>query len=264
MTKHALKIGTRQSIPLSDLKAHPKAQRNFDAGHAAQMVAAFDPALLGTITVARTKRGALWIVDGQHRTAATLQWLDGDKTQCIECNVIDVESDEDAAKLFLGLNNHKSVQSLDKFLVRVVACDPVALGIVATLESVGLRVHRSRGDGVVQAVAACEFLFKKQRGALLLERVVRVLHDAWGSTPDAYHEQLIRGLGALFAKHGTAVEDEDLVRKIAKRSGPLSWIGRARALRDAKGGSLAAAMCECIQEEYNKGRRIGRLTDKAA
>jgi hypothetical protein len=55
-----------------------------------------------------------------------------------------------------------------------------------------------------------------------------------------------------------------LVRKLAKKSGPLGVIGRARDLKAAIGGSIAQAVAEHIRAEYNKGRRTERLEEKAA
>ena len=262
--RHALKAGTKQMIALKDLEPHPHAQRKFDAAHAAQLAKAFDPALLGTITVAETKRGKRWIVDGQHRAKAALQWLNGDNAQCVECTVIPVEDDAESARLFLGLNYHKAVRTLDKFVVRVHARETNALAIMAVLENAGLRVTHNRGEGVVQAVDACEAILKRPRGALLLARVIQVLKSAWGAEPDAYHGQLIRGLGLLLAKYGNAVNDEELVRKIAKRGGPLGLIGRARDHHNATGMSVGAAMCEVLRAVYNKGRHTERLEERAA
>lgn len=263
-TKNALKAGTKQSIALRDLEPHPLAQRQFDSAWAAVIYKEFDPAALGTLTVAVTKRGKKWVVDGQHRMKAALQWLDGDNAQCVDCMVVPVDNDAEAARLFLLLNNHKAVLNRDKFIVRIVAEDPVALGIMAVLQKFGLRVARNPGRGIVRAVDACEFLFKRQRGALLLERTVRVLHSAWADDPDAYSGKLLRGLGLLLAKFGAAVEDEELIRKLAKRGGPLGLIGRSRDLKSAMGVSAAHAMRECIRLEYNKGRRGGGLEDHAA
>jgi uncharacterized protein DUF6551 len=262
--KNALKAGTRQSIPIRELTPHPLAQRKFDPAHAARIEREFDPALFGTPTVAETKKGTKWIVDGQHRVKGALGWLNGDANQCVECLVIPVEDDAEAAWLFLGLNDHKAVTALNKFVVRIVGKDETAIGITAVLERFGLKVDYQRSDGVVQAVEACESLFSRDRGALLLERTIRVLHSTWGAEADAYHGQLIRGLGLLLNKHGTAVDDAELVRKLAKRSGPLGLLGRARDLKSAMGVSVAQAVYECIRNEYNKGRRTERIEDRAA
>lgn len=262
--KQAFKAGSERWIPLRELEPHPQAQRKLDPKHAEAIASAFDPALMGIITVAETKRGRRWIVDGQHRKVAALQFVNGDGNQTVKCNVIEVEDDAEAARLFLGLNKHKTVLTLDKFMVRVAAKDPVALGIVGTLARYELHIDRTRGVGVVQAVDALESVFSRQRGAMLLERVIRTLHNAWGHDPDAYSGQLVRGLGLLLHKFGTAVDDEELIRKLAKRGGPLSLIGRARDLRNAMGVSIAQAVYEVIRTEYNKGRRTEKLEERAA
>lgn len=264
MTKPSFKAGNERWIALRELEPHPQAQRKLDPKHAEAIASAFDPALLGIITVAETKRGRRWIVDGQHRKVAALQFVNGDGTQTVKCNVIEVEDDAEAARLFLGLNKHKSVLTLDKFMVRVTAKDPIALGIVGVLAKYELHIDRTRGRGVVQATDACEAVFKRQRGALLLERTIRVLNSAWGPDPDAYSGQLVRGLGLLLDKFGKAVDDDDLVRKIAKSGGPLNLIGRARALRAAMGVSQMQAVYECLKQEYNKGRRTEKLEERAA
>lgn len=262
--KQAFKAGTERWIPLRELEPHPQAQRKLDPKHVASIAADFDPALMGTITVAETKRGRRWIVDGQHRAKAALEFIGGDGTQQVKCNVIEVDDDAEAARLFLGLNRHKTVLTLDKFMVRVTAKDPVALGIVGILARFELHIDRTRGSGVVQAVDALESVFSRQRGALLLERTIRILHNAWGADPDAYSGQILRGLALLLHKFGTAVEDDELIRKLAKSGGPLTLIGRSRALRTAMGVSVAQATFECIRNEYNKGRRSGGLHEKAA
>lgn len=264
MTKPSFKAGNERWIPLRELEPHPLAQRKLDQRHADRIAAEFDPALLGIITVAETKKGRRWIVDGQHRKVAALAFVNGDGSQTIKCNVIEVEDDAEAARLFLGLNCHKTVLTLDKFMVRVTASDPVAVGIVAILKKYGLRIDRTRNRGVVQAVDALESVFERQRGALLLERVVRTLNNVWGDDPDAYSGQLVRGLGLLLHKYGTAVDDEDLTRKLAKSGTPLNMMGRAKNLRAAMGVSIAQATFECIRTEYNKGKRSGGLEEKAA
>lgn len=262
--RNAFKVGTSRYIALEDLKPHPLAQRRLDMRHAERIASDFDPALFGELTVAITKRGAQWIIDGQHRHYGALTFLNGDGKQQVACRVVEVEDDAEAARLFLGLNTHKAVQALDKFKVRVIAKDSIALGVVTVLDRYGLCMSITRGEGTVQAVEACETLFCRDHGALLLDRVIRVLNRTWGRDPDAFNGQLIRGLGLLLARYNGSVDDEELVRKLAKKSGPLSILGRARDLKNAIGGSIAQAVAEHIRGEYNKGRRTEKLEDKAA
>lgn len=251
--------GKLEWIPLGELSVHPKAQRVFNQAWGEKLAATFDPEKAQIITVVKTKRGKYLIVDGQHTCYGALRFVGGDKSQCVLCRVFEGDDDASAAQRFLDGNNRLGVRTLDEFLVRVTANDPVALGIVAILSSFDLRVDRSRGKGVVQAVTACESVMGRQRGALLLERVIRILHDAWGDDPDAYSGNLIRGLALVLHKYGPNVDDVVLSSKLAKCSKAATFIGFARGLRSIRGMSMAQAVYERILEEYNKGRRVGRL-----
>lgn len=263
-TRNAFKVGTSRYIALEDLKPHPLAQRRLDMRHAEKIAGDFDPALFGELTVAITKRGTQWIIDGQHRHYGALKFLNGEAQQQVACRVVEVEDDAEAARLFLGLNTHKSVHTLDRFKVRVIAKDPIALGVVAILARYNLIVSETNHEGHVRAVDACESLLIRASGALLLDRVIRVLNRTWGREADAFNGQLIRGLGLLLAKYNGSVDDAELIKKLAKKSGPLSLLGRARDLKVAIGGSMAQAVAEHIRGEYNKGRRTEKLEDKAA
>lgn len=262
--KDAFQPGTTRFIALKDLTPHPLAQRRFDEARAKQIADEFDPALLGEITVAETKRGKSWVVDGQTRRAACLLFLEADGTQQVLCRVIPVDNDAEAARLFLGLNNHKAVRVFDKFVVRAVAKDPVVLGIIAILDKHGLAVERYLVEGKIRAVDALESVFSRDGGGKLLDRVIGILHRTWGRDPDAYHGSIIRGLALLLSRYDKLIDNDELVRKMAKHSGPLGLIGRARDLKAAIGGSAAQAIAEHIRREYNKGRRNDRLSDDKA
>lgn len=264
MSKTSLNPGERRSIALRDLEPHPIAQRRLDPNRVNDLASRFDPALIGEITVTQTKRGKLWVVNGQHRVAAALQWLDGDGRQCVECKVIPVADEAEAGRLFLGLNDAKAVPMYDRFAVRVVARDPIATGVVAVLEQFNLRVGRAKGPNIVLAVGACEAVFARQRGAQLLSRTIGLLHRMWGSDPDAYAGQLIRGVSLLLIKHGDVVNEDDFVRKIVKARGPLKWLARGREFATSAGCSVAQGVYDRMRDEYNKGRRSGALGDKAA
>lgn len=259
---HTLMTTTQQWMRLGDLQPHPLAQRvRFDKAHVQKMVENFDPNALGVITVARTRRHQLWIVDGQHRHAAAIQYLGGDVEQLILCNVVDVENDAEAGELFLLLNNHKAVRTFDKFLVRIVAQDTTAVAIVAILAHHGLRVSTQTGAGIVKSVDALEWIFDRNGGAALLDRVLSILHGAWGDDTDAYNGQLMRGVALLLMRYGNVVEQDDLVRKLAKSGTAARMIGQGRELATLTRTSAAYAVAERIRLEYNRSRRVSRLED---
>lgn len=256
--------GKLEWLALGVLAPHPKAQRRFKPAWAEQLAANFDPDAIDIITVSRNKRGHNLIVDGQHRHAAALKFVDGDGTQLVLCRVFDGDDDATAAIRFLKGNHKLGVGTLDKFMVSVQAKDATALGIVAILDRYELAVDYTRRDGAVQAVDALRAAFTRQRGAMLLDAVIRTLHEAWGHNPDAYSGQLVRGVTLAFVKWGDVIDGDVLARKLAKSGTPVDWIGRARSLAGAMGVSVAQGVAECIRNEYNKGRRTERLDDKAA
>lgn len=248
-------------IPLGTLKAHPKAQRRFKPAWAEELAANFDPDAIDIITVSRNKRGQDLVVDGQHRVAAALKFVDGDGTQQVLCRVFDGDDDATAALRFLKGNHKLGVGTLDKFMVSIEARDATALGVVTILDRYGLAIDYNRRDGAVQAVDALKSTFARQRGAMLLDAVIRTLNEAWGKNPDAYSGQLIRGVALAFVKWGEVIDGDVLARKLAKTGTPIDWIGRARSLAGAMGISIAQAIAECVRNEYNKGRRTDRLGD---
>ena len=68
--------------------------------------------------------GHYYIVDGQHRFYALVEWLDGDNWEVIEvekCMVLTNLTIEDEAELFLDLNNRKAVNFYDRFQVSLTA-----------------------------------------------------------------------------------------------------------------------------------------------
>lgn len=256
MSQH-INGGKPEWIALRELEAHPDLQRSFDKRRGDKYATEFNPAALGVLTVVETKQGKRWLIDGQHRRYAALQFVDGDGTQQVRCLVHGVTDDAEAAKLCRQLNDYKRWHSLKGFLNRVVEKDPVAVEITAILARYRLRIASTRNEGTVQAVDALETIYARQRGPALLDAVVRLLWNAWGTDPDAFHAQLLRGVALFLGKYGTEVDETDLFRKMAKSGTPLALIGRARELKSIMGVQLPHAVSECVRRIYNKGRRSG-------
>lgn len=256
--------GKPEWISLRDLEPHPELQRAFDQRRADRYVAEFNPAALGVLTVVETKQGRRWLIDGQHRRYAALQFVGGDGAQQVRCIVHTVLDDAGAAKLCRQLNDYKRWHSLRGFLNRIIEKDATALAIAATLDRYGLRVSVTRGEGTVQAVETMEAIYTRQRGPALLDATVRLLWNAWGNDPDAFHAQLLRGVALFLGKYGQEVDDTDLFRKLAKSGTPLALIGRSRELKSIMGVQLPHAVSECVRRIYNKGKRSGGLGEIAA
>lgn len=257
--KGRLNGGKQEWVPLRDLNPHPELQRTFDQRRATKYAKDFNPAALGVLVLVETRNGKRWLIDGQHRRAAALEFVDGDATQEVLCIIHRIADDAEAAKLVRQLNDYKRWNALKAFQNRVTEKDSAAVAVTEILSRYQLRVAATRGDGTVQAVDACENVFAASNGAKVLDATVRTLWNSWGRDPDAFHSQLIRGLALFLRKYGGDVDETDLFRKLAKSGTPLALIGRSRELKSIMQNQLPHAVAECIRQIYNKGRRSGGL-----
>lgn len=241
-------------LPVTQLVVHPRVQRDFKPAWATKLASELDPDKFGTLTVVPGEKSVFRVVDGQHRLAAVRE-LYGE-AQMVPCALYDNDDDAFAAKVFLGRNNSKGVSGLDKFRVRLIAGDDRAAGIKSLLGKHKLKVAASRGAGVVQAVSACEAIYG--RSPDLLDRTIGILSEAWGSNPDAYFAELVRGVALVAGRFNGDLDDADLSRKLAKTT-PVRMVGDARDTAKVMHLSTAQAAAVCIVNEYNRGRRSSRL-----
>lgn len=249
-------------LPLNQLRVHPQVQRTLDEGRAKRMAAAFDPDLFGEATVVR-HNGVWYVIDGQHRTFAARIALG--EQQSVPCAVYPAEdmTVARAARIFVGINGglRKAVRPIDLFRQNVRAGEPAALGVKGIVAKHGLAVEEQRKPGQVQAVAALLAIYRNGAGAVLLDRTVRVLKDAWGEQPDAYHAAMLRGLATVLERYGSEIEDRALAHKLAGDGAAIEHVGMARTMARGLGCSVDRAMAQHIIGIYNKGRRSGRLPD---
>lgn len=256
-------------IPIPDLVVDPDAQRPLRQSWVDATVPAFDPDKLGIITVnRRSADGKAYVVDGQHRIALVraVGWAD----QQIHVEMFDGLSQAEEAALFLDRNRRINVRPLDKFRVRVTAGELVACDIVRIARHHGLRIANGPGVGHINAAGACESVYaggrlgKAKDGPSALSKVFKTLVDAYGRDRLLNFEgALIEGLGLLFLRYGAAVDQTTIADRLAKApGGPGGVIGRARSLRDIRGGnSIAHCVAIVLVELYNKGQRKAKLED---
>lgn len=248
------KIESRHEwVPVTKLKVHPNIQREFSEARADNYARNLNPDALGEIHVQEDGRGSLWIIDGQHRTAAVRIALGED--QQIFCRVFHTDDAQSVAKISLDLNSARRWTPIDTFKVRVVARDWKALAIHGVLHQHGLKVSNNRDKATVKAVAACQWVLDTRGGQAAFERTIKILCQAWGKDPDAYHGSLIKGVGLLVGRYNGEMDDTHLIEKLQKSGGPGRMIGRVRDTAKAMGHSVARAAAEVFLIEYNKGKR---------
>lgn len=253
-------------LPLNELIVDPAIQRPLDERRVESMSEALDLALLGIIEVSARANGNYHILDGQHRVAALRQA--GFHTELVECKVHNGLDVAQEARRFNGLNTFTSPRPFDRFKVRVKANDPIACGIDAILMEFGWRLQAGDTPGAFTAVVAAERVYvghgttEKDRGPENLRSALGVVTEAWGRKPINANGFIIGGLGLFFARYGSEVDRPALVKRLAQFPGGAdNYIGKARGIRDFRGGTLPRCVAELTTDLYNKRRSAGKLED---
>lgn len=243
-------------LAVSSLNVDPGIQRGLDRRRVSKMAEALDLDALGVVTVSHRANGTYHVVDGQHRIAA-VRLAGGDSVK-VMCRVFDGLSSEAEARLFRLLNNTVKPQQIDLFRIRVVEGDPVAVDIQRMIEANGWRLVFGTRPGAFVAVAAAERIYRLDPVAL--EKTFNVVTRAWGHAQSSVDGRVIEGIGLVLARYGTAVDVADLTDRLARYGGGAgALIGKARGLRDLRGGQICRALAEIVVDLYNARRKTRAL-----
>ena len=254
-----------RDIPLAHLTVDPEVQRGLDKIRVDKLVADYRSDALGVIVVSDRGDGTHHVIDGQHRVAATQAAGYGDRAvKCLVYKGLDLAEE---AAMFRRLNNSRAVQALDKFRVRVIEGDPVAVRLNTMLERNGWRVLQSKDDGAFAAVHALETVYRGTRGGPtenieVCEKLIAVVSAAWDHDADGVRSEVLMGLGAVLTRHQHEVDIPKLVAELGQfTGGPRGLIGRAKSLRDIRGGRVSDAFAEIVVNLLNRRRRSNLLPD---
>lgn len=250
-------------IPVDKLIVDRRVQRPLDPKKVEKIVNEFNFDALGIICVSHRADGSYSIIDGQHRVVA-LRQLDFQYSS-IQCEVFTDLALADEAAMFRLRNNTTSVQYLDKFRVRVIESDPVALKIQEILSIYGWEIgatSKDRNDGRIASIQSFERIYQMDPGSdpTAAELMLRTITKAWGHSGHGVDGRIINGLGLFYVRYADEIDHDDLANRLAKLAGgPQALVGRARGFANMLGTHVKHAIAEIITEEYNKRRRSTQL-----
>lgn len=243
-------------IEVSKLRLHGGANRELQMTRVRKLENTMDLDALGRFAVWRDGRN-FYVIDGQHRKIALENLGLGDWR--VRCDVYEGMSFPDACEQFLKLNDGLVVRPFDKFDKAAKALHEPEVETSRIVREAGLQITGQSGDGKLNCVVAATEVWKLDRG-IALARTLGWTTEAWGSTAAALDGGIIRGLGLAAAKYNGDLDDAALVKKLAKfPGGPGALLGRAKAQKEIKGGTVARNVAGIIVDLYNKGRRSGQL-----
>ena len=257
-------------IALGDLDVvWAAAQRPLSRRQVDRLKAEFDPDAFGVLVATRMSNGkkggcrsgqCYHIVDGQHRFTAVMELWD-DPDQKVPCKVIEADGPAEAADIWLLMNdNRRAPSALERFNVSRTAGHEREVEIGEAIESAGFLIENINGDGYFRAISAAMQIHKKG-GADGLRFVLKLLVDMWGTSRDAVQGPVVLGMSKFVELSAGKMNRSRMKGHIVKVLTPGRLLGRARALRETMGGTVADAVARILVVEYNKGlkRDAGRI-----
>lgn len=160
--------------------------------------------------------------------------------------------------MFLDLNAGNQPNILTKFKVRLVAKDPVAVGIDQLTKAYGLVVQAGVVEGSIQCVGALERVWKKSESEEMepnvLQLTLSALTNAWGRDRFAIQAVMIEGVAAFLAEYGDRVEFDRLIHRLkAYEGGPMTLHASASQYASNRNGRVTMAVADLVTDNYNKG-----------
>lgn len=234
-------------VPVADIKINPLAQREFRPAHAQQIAANFDPDAF-QYPVVNLREGHYWCVDGQHTIGAfRLMGWDDQQVQCVVHIGLTVAQE---ARLFLKLNNKKTIEAFDKFRIAVEGELEREEDINRIVLANGLKVSRDI-DGI-GAVTALGKVYD-HAGPAGFGVTLRIIRDAYGAT--GFESSVIQGIGLVVARYDSEFNAEIATAKLAKKIGGVAGLlGRARQIKAQFGKPLPQCVAAAVVEAYNAGK----------
>lgn len=234
-------------VPVADIKINPLAQREFRPAHAQNIASNFDPDAF-QYPVVNHRGDHYWCVDGQHTVGAfrIMGWED----QQVQCVVHEGLSEAQEARLFLKLNNKKTVEAFDKFRIAVTGELEREEDINRIVLANRLKVSREQGG--IGAVTALGKVYDSA-GPVGLGRTLRIIRDSYGEA--GFESSVIEGVGLVVARYNGEFVDAVATAKLAKKLGGVGGlVGRARQIKAQFGKPLPQCVAAAVVETYNAGR----------
>ena len=198
------------------------------------------------------EQGGLWIINGQHRTAAAQK--QGMKK--IWARVVDLSDVEDPgaveADLRLKTNKRISDNPLQRFKAQLRAGDPESIEIRDILAKFDAYINEvPTNEHGINAVAAVEKVYRVDDGKLLTE-TMETLHKAFGVVGgESFKADMLKGTSWFLHRHYIEADLGRLNEKM-QGIGPAALGNRARTIQATMGSSLWINYYRALVEMYNE------------
>lgn len=262
---------TVEELPANVLDVDPGVQRKVNQHRVKLLAASFDESALGIFTVsARIKSHALIdekpeiryvVLDGQTRLEALRVFTGSPETSFkVLCQVYHGLTRAEEAEIFLSHNNRAAVRTVDKFRIALTAGEDWAV----RLNTIVIRHGFEAGVNPTPsrrftAVTAAMKIMNLPDGEDSLNRAFDLVVRAWGHQQNAASAEAIGGIGALYHRHGAAIDTTAFAKRLARKDTPQTFRSNTIANQGARRLSRTEAAYHYALSVYNLGLKSNRL-----
>lgn len=241
----------------NDLKIDSSYQRQTSSSKVNAIIRNYNPKAIGVITLSMRENGDLYIIDGAHRVEALKKMNLGEYD--VNSIVYFELSLSDEAELFVLFNNSRTKpKRSDLHKAAVIAGDANSILIDQMLERNGLRIENRPTDGVVRAIGTLHKVGNKI-GIDNLEKVVKILRDAYGPHSSSFQSELLTALSMIVIRYKN-VDIDRLTTCLSQMGKPTFIISKAANLCNSQSPFLKyQTLALMIIEQYNMRLRAKRL-----
>ena len=247
-------------IPIANLKFAPY-QRELKPSKVRKIAENFIPDIVG-IALVSFRGGDFWCLDAQHRVKAM------EKLGYTEvwCQIITGLNYEEECRRFNILNTGRTQLTANQvFHCRVEEKDPNAIALVEAFKRYRFDYNKNAGNKSDNLIGAVSKFVKIQKihGNAMVDRVLRILRNAWMGDKYSLSSAIITGLSTFFAEKPDA--DDMTLTKALEKISPDALITSANAyvkvnvLRPGRADStcyhIAKLIDQCYEEELSLPRR---------
>lgn len=258
------KTSTEQYVPVGELTIDRLVQRsNVDFRKVERLKKNWNPDAVGLIVVSQRNKVDKIVLDGQHRYLAFAQLTDNQGEMLAQ--VFTGLSLQQEAQLFLDTNAGNQPSLLDKFRVKVVAEDEIAVAVNRMVRAYGWDIGNSPNNGSISAVGALERIYKigetLELEPHLLQSTLMVITHAWGLDRGGVQAVIMEGVAALIAENDVNMDLKRLETALKTYpGGALGLHTDSTALAALKQGKVSMAVAIQVTDHYNKGRKARTLS----
>lgn len=199
-----------ERLPVGQLKVCAQAQRVLDPARVKIILSKFDPGALRQVSVS-LRDGKYYIVDGQHRVSAAIQFYKN-KDYLVDCRVHLDLTLQDEAELFLLLNTQKATHTTVNWSVGITSGKGDEYETNKVLRELGL----TGGAGGIVATQALLSVYRAYGGQFLRE-ILQYCLTAFSPDDDGrFNGMFIKGLARFVAKYRTKITTKRLEQVLQK------------------------------------------------